>query len=129
MEQKRIQAWIEWIPHHIQEVIARKGGNKYQEGWEEGVVHLYNTAEHYTAYTKQLANYANTEEDSRDATIVEDQVEEEEEEVEAIYKDNSNISDGTLNIIYLDITHLESSKQRTDKNYSNNSEYLNIFGN
>ena len=27
-----IQAWIERIPHHIQEIIRLEGGNEYQEG-------------------------------------------------------------------------------------------------
>lgn len=32
LEQKRIQAWIERIPRHIQEVIRLDGGNEYKEG-------------------------------------------------------------------------------------------------
>jgi transposase len=32
LEQKRIQAWIERIPRHIQEVIRLEGGNEYREG-------------------------------------------------------------------------------------------------
>jgi hypothetical protein len=32
MEQERIQAWIERIPIHIQEVIRLGGGNEYKEG-------------------------------------------------------------------------------------------------
>jgi len=32
LEQKRIQAWIERIPRHIQEIIRLEGGNEYQEG-------------------------------------------------------------------------------------------------
>jgi hypothetical protein len=32
MPQEKIQAWIERIPRHIQEVIACKGANLYQEG-------------------------------------------------------------------------------------------------
>lgn len=32
MPQSRIQAWIERIPHHIQEVIRLEGGNNYIEG-------------------------------------------------------------------------------------------------
>ena len=31
MEQKKIQAWIERIPIHIQEVIRLEGGNEYKE--------------------------------------------------------------------------------------------------
>lgn len=31
IEQKKIQAWIERIPHHIQEVIALEGGNEYRK--------------------------------------------------------------------------------------------------
>jgi hypothetical protein len=30
--QSQIQAWIERMPHHIQEVIRLKGGNEYEEG-------------------------------------------------------------------------------------------------
>lgn len=32
LEQSRIQAWIERIPHHIQEIICLEGGNEYKEG-------------------------------------------------------------------------------------------------
>jgi hypothetical protein len=32
MSQRRIQRWIERIPHHIQEIIRLKGGNDYKEG-------------------------------------------------------------------------------------------------
>jgi len=32
LEQPRIQAWIERIPFHIQEVIRLEGGNEYKEG-------------------------------------------------------------------------------------------------
>jgi hypothetical protein len=32
LEQSRIQAWIERIPFHIQEVIRLEGGNEYKEG-------------------------------------------------------------------------------------------------
>ena len=32
LAQTRIQAWIERIPHHIQEVIRLEGGNEYKEG-------------------------------------------------------------------------------------------------
>jgi hypothetical protein len=32
LPQTSIQAWIERIPHHIQEIIRLKGGNEYQEG-------------------------------------------------------------------------------------------------
>jgi hypothetical protein len=32
LEQWRIQAWIERIPRHIQEVIRCEGGNEYREG-------------------------------------------------------------------------------------------------
>ena len=36
LPQKKIQAWIERIPHHIQEVIRCKGGNEYKEGRKKG---------------------------------------------------------------------------------------------
>ena len=32
LPQEQIQAWIEHIPRHIQEVIRLEGGNKYTEG-------------------------------------------------------------------------------------------------
>ena len=32
LEQSRIQAWIERIIHHIQEIIRLEGGNEYAEG-------------------------------------------------------------------------------------------------
>jgi len=32
IEQVKIQAWIERIPRHIQEVISLEGGNEYKEG-------------------------------------------------------------------------------------------------
>jgi hypothetical protein len=32
LPQTQIQAWIERVPVHIQEIIALKGGNKYKEG-------------------------------------------------------------------------------------------------
>nr|KMM68930.1 hypothetical protein CPAG_05253 [Coccidioides posadasii RMSCC 3488] len=32
LPQVKIQQWIEWIPHHIQEIICLKGGNEYREG-------------------------------------------------------------------------------------------------
>ena len=32
LPQSSIQAWIERIPHHIQEIIRLKGGNEYEEG-------------------------------------------------------------------------------------------------
>ncbi|KAK4119761.1 hypothetical protein N657DRAFT_536599, partial [Parathielavia appendiculata] len=32
LDQPRIQAWIERIPFHIQEVIRLEGGNEYKEG-------------------------------------------------------------------------------------------------
>lgn len=32
LPQTSIQAWIERIPYHIQEIIRLKGGNEYQEG-------------------------------------------------------------------------------------------------
>jgi ferric-dicitrate binding protein FerR (iron transport regulator) len=32
LKQERIQAWIERIPRHIQEVIRLEGGNEYREG-------------------------------------------------------------------------------------------------
>jgi ferric-dicitrate binding protein FerR (iron transport regulator) len=34
LDQTRIQAWIERIPRHIQEVIRLEGGNEYREGRE-----------------------------------------------------------------------------------------------
>jgi transposase len=36
MSQERIQAWIERIPRHIQEVIRLEGDNNYREGREGG---------------------------------------------------------------------------------------------
>ena len=36
MPQEKIQAWIERIPIHIQEVIRLEGGNEYQEGRKRG---------------------------------------------------------------------------------------------
>jgi hypothetical protein len=33
--QSQIQAWIERIPYHIQEIIRCKGGNEYKEGRKE----------------------------------------------------------------------------------------------
>jgi transposase len=34
--QKKIQEWIEAIPHHVAEVIRLKGGNEYKEGRKKG---------------------------------------------------------------------------------------------
>jgi trehalose-6-phosphate synthase len=34
--QKKIQEWIEVIPHHVAEVIRLKGGNEYKEGRKKG---------------------------------------------------------------------------------------------
>lgn len=36
LPQEQIQAWIERIPHHVQEVIRLEGGNEYKEGREKG---------------------------------------------------------------------------------------------
>ena len=36
MPQEKIQAWIERIPVHIQEIIACDGNNLYQEGRKKG---------------------------------------------------------------------------------------------
>ena len=36
MPQEKIQAWIERIPIHIEEIIRLKGGNEYQEGRKKG---------------------------------------------------------------------------------------------
>jgi hypothetical protein len=36
MPQERIQAWIERIPLHIQEIIALEDDNRYTEGRNEG---------------------------------------------------------------------------------------------
>ena len=36
MAQEVIQAWIERIPKHIQEVISQKGNNLYKEGHKKG---------------------------------------------------------------------------------------------
>ena len=36
MPQEVIQAWIERIPEHIQEVINQKGNNSYKEGRKKG---------------------------------------------------------------------------------------------
>ena len=36
MPQERIQAWIERIPRHIEEVITCEGNNLYQEGRRKG---------------------------------------------------------------------------------------------
>jgi hypothetical protein len=35
LPQSQIQAWIERIPHHVQEIIRCKGGNEYEEGRKE----------------------------------------------------------------------------------------------
>jgi hypothetical protein len=32
LPQETIQAWISWIPHHIQEVIRVQGGNDFDQG-------------------------------------------------------------------------------------------------
>jgi hypothetical protein len=32
LPQETIQAWVERIPHHIQEIIRLQGGNEYEEG-------------------------------------------------------------------------------------------------
>ena len=32
MTQQQIQAWIERIPWHIQQIIQLEGGNEYKEG-------------------------------------------------------------------------------------------------
>jgi len=32
LEQRRIQAWMERIPRHIEKIIELKGGNEYREG-------------------------------------------------------------------------------------------------
>ncbi|ODH19651.1 hypothetical protein ACO22_06155 [Paracoccidioides brasiliensis] len=32
LPQTKIQTWIEWIVHHIQEIIHLKGGNEYKKG-------------------------------------------------------------------------------------------------
>ena len=32
LEQERIRAWIERIPHHIEQIIELEGGNEYKEG-------------------------------------------------------------------------------------------------
>jgi hypothetical protein len=36
MPQEKIQAWIERIPVHIQEIIVCDGNNLYQEGRKKG---------------------------------------------------------------------------------------------
>lgn len=36
MPQELIQAWIEWIPNHIEEIIACDGNNLYKEGRKKG---------------------------------------------------------------------------------------------
>ena len=36
MPQEKIQAWIERIPVHIQEIIKLEGGNEYREGRNTG---------------------------------------------------------------------------------------------
>jgi siroheme synthase len=36
LPQKKIQEWIEAIPHHVKEVIRLKGGNEYKEGRKKG---------------------------------------------------------------------------------------------
>jgi hypothetical protein len=36
MPQEKIQAWIERIPVHIEEVIRLEGGNEYKEGRKKG---------------------------------------------------------------------------------------------
>jgi hypothetical protein len=36
MPQEKIQAWIERIPRHIQEIIRLEGGNKYSKGGNKG---------------------------------------------------------------------------------------------
>lgn len=38
LPQHRIQAWIERIPFHIQEIIRLEGGNEYPEGRPQGDV-------------------------------------------------------------------------------------------
>jgi ferric-dicitrate binding protein FerR (iron transport regulator) len=38
LDQARIQAWIERIPRHIQEVIKSEGGNEYKEGREKVLI-------------------------------------------------------------------------------------------
>ncbi|MCJ1360785.1 MAG: hypothetical protein MMC33_010794 [Icmadophila ericetorum] len=80
----------------VTEVIALDGGNEYREGREGGLMRPYNSKERKDAYAKQLAGYANTEEDSRDATIVQDQADEEGEEEELLWVDENDESDGTL---------------------------------
>ena len=128
LTQKRIQAWIERIPRHIQQVIALDGGNEYREGREDGLVRPYNSAERRAAYAKQLAGYANTE-DSRDVTIVQDRVEEEGEREEDLWEDYNNNSDGTLSVTHLDVTHLNSNGDENDRGYGDDSEKSNISDN
>ena len=35
LPQEKIQAWIERIPRHVQEIIKLEGGNEYKEGREK----------------------------------------------------------------------------------------------
>ncbi|MCJ1359801.1 MAG: hypothetical protein MMC33_009804, partial [Icmadophila ericetorum] len=123
--QKRIQEWIERIPRQIQQVIALNGGNEYREGREDGLVRHYNSRERRAAYAKQLAGYANTE-DSRDATMVEDPAEEEEE---IIWIDKDDDLDGTLIVIHLDLTHLNSNGDENGGDKGNDSENSNLYDN
>ena len=52
LSQQRIQAWIERIPRHIQEVIRLRGGNEYREGREGGDIRPYDPTERANAYIR-----------------------------------------------------------------------------
>lgn len=40
LEQRRIQAWIERILHHLEQVRLLQGGNEYKEGRNHALVHV-----------------------------------------------------------------------------------------
>ncbi len=52
LPQEKIQAWIERMPRHIEEVIRLKGGNEYREGRVGGDIRPYSTAERASAYLR-----------------------------------------------------------------------------
>lgn len=62
LQQKQIQAWIERIPHHIQQIIDLDGGNEYKEG------RTHTQRDHGTARTRNLVAEEATAAEAAEAT-------------------------------------------------------------
>lgn len=66
-EQKRLQAFVERIPWHIQQVIACEGGNEYNEGRNKCLQNeFYALAKMYGAYGCYAQTYQNTKKEGDD---------------------------------------------------------------